>query len=76
MTMNSVRSRILSFLDLANCSYRVSGNKVLTQNAELTFGPDQLAISRTGKPERSMPYQKLNLDKILFLLTAQAERKQ
>ncbi len=75
MTMTSVRNRILSFLDLAHCSYRLQGNKVLLQNAELTFATDHLTINRQGKPERMMPYQKLNLDKMLFLLTAQAERR-
>ncbi|MFC4656625.1 MULTISPECIES: hypothetical protein [Rheinheimera] len=75
MTMTTVRSRILAFLDLAHCSYRIQGNKVLTQNAELSFAADHLTINREGKPERTMPYQKLNLDKMLFLLNAQAERR-
>jgi hypothetical protein len=72
--MTSIRNRILAFLDLAHCQYQIEGNTITTSSAVLAFTPDHLSILRQGKPERLMPYEKLNMDKILFLLTAQADK--
>ncbi|KKL02824.1 hypothetical protein EIK76_02355 [Rheinheimera mesophila] len=72
--MISIRNRILAFLDLAHCQYKVEGNTITTSSAVLAFTADHLSIRREGKPERLMPYEKLNMDKILFLLTAQADK--
>lgn len=72
--LTSIRSRILAFLDLAHCQYKVEGNTIKTSAAVLAFTSDHLCIVREGKPERLMPYEKLNMDKILFLLTAQADK--
>ncbi|MBU1621212.1 MAG: hypothetical protein KJ556_00565 [Gammaproteobacteria bacterium] len=72
--MTSIRTRILAFLDLAHCQYKVAGNTITTSTAVLAFTADHLSILREGKPERLMPYEKLNMDKILFLLTAQSDK--
>jgi hypothetical protein len=72
--MTTTRNRILAFLDLAHCQYKVVGNTITTSAAVLKFTSDHLSIVRQGKPERLMPYEKLNMDKILFLLTAQGEK--
>ena len=72
--MSSIRNRILAFLDLAHCTYKVEGNTIITSAAVLAFTADHLSILREGKPERLMPYEKLNMDKILFLLTAQTDK--
>ncbi len=72
--MTTIRNRILAFLDLAHCQYKVEGNSIKTSAAELAFTAHHLSIRREGKPERLMPYEKLNMDKILFLLTAQADK--
>ena len=73
--MNSARQRIIGFLQLARCSYRIDGNRLITDNATLSFTEQDISIERSGKPSRSMPYAKLNLDRLLALITAQAERK-
>ena len=72
--MIAVRNRIVAFLELAHCHYSIEGNKISTSAAVLSFTPQHLSIVRQGKPERLMPYEKLNMDKILFLLTAQADK--
>lgn len=72
--MITIRNRILAFLDLAHCHYKVEGNTIVTPAAVLAFTSGHLSILREGKPERLMPYEKLNMDKILFLLTAQADK--
>jgi hypothetical protein len=74
--MTIIRNRILAFLELAHCPYKVQGNTIITPAAVLAFTSHHLSILREGKPERLMPYEKLNMDKILFLLTAQAEQQQ
>lgn len=72
--MTTIRNRILAFLDLAHCQYKVEGNTITTSAAVLAFTAHHLSIQREGKPERLMPYEKLNMDKVLFLLTAQADK--
>lgn len=73
--MTTIRTRILAFLDLAHCQYKIEGNTITTSAGVLAFTSDHLSILREGKPERLMPYEKLNMDKILFLLTAQADKQ-
>jgi hypothetical protein len=41
----------------------------------ITLAEQHISIARQGKPLRTMPYQRLNLDRLLSLITAQAERK-
>ena len=72
---HNARPRILQFLQLARCSYRVEGQQIITQNAVITLAEQHISIARQGKPLRTMPYQRLNLDRLLSLITAQAERK-
>lgn len=73
--MTTIRTRILAFLDLAHCQYKIVGNTIITSAGVLAFTSDHLSILREGKPERLMPYEKLNMDKILFLLTAQSDKQ-
>ena len=74
--INAARSRILQFLQIAHCQYRINGNQILLCNATLTFEDQQLCIERPGKPVRMMPYQKLNLDRLLYLISMQQDKKQ
>ena len=74
--ISSARSRIVQFLQIAHCQYRIDGNQVLLCNATLTFEDQQLCIERPGKPVRMMPYQKLNLDRLLYLISMQQDKKQ
>jgi len=74
--MNTARSRILQFLQIARCQYRVNGNQILLCDATLTFEEQQLCIDRPGKPLRMMPYQKLNLDRLLYLVAIQHDKQQ
>lgn len=73
--INSARSRILQFLQIAHCQYRMDGNQILLCNATLIFEDQQLCIERPGKPQRTMPYQKLNLDRLLYLVAMQQDKK-
>ena len=73
--INAARSRILQFLQIAHCQYRIDGNQILLCNATLTFEDQQLCIERPGKPQRMMPYQKLNLDRLLYLVAMQQDKK-
>ena len=66
--MSKIRSRIIQFLQLSQCRFDVDGQKIHTCNACLTFLEQALLIERPGKPSRSMPYDKLNLDRLLFLI--------
>ena len=74
--ISSARSRIIQFLQIAHCQYRIDGNQVLLCNATLTFEDQQLCTERPGKPVRMMPYQKLNLDRLLYLISMQQDKKQ
>lgn len=74
--ISSARSRIVQFLQIAHCQYRIDGNQILLCNATLTFEDQQLCIERPGKPVRMMPYQKLNLDRLLYLISMQQDKKQ
>lgn len=69
--MNQVRQRIVQFLQLAHCHFRIEGQQIITANATLQFSEQDISISRHGKPVRSMPYARLNLDRLLALITAQ-----
>lgn len=73
--INAARSRILQFLQIAHCQYRINGNQILLCNATLTFEEQQLSIERPGKPQRTMPYQKLNLDRLLYLVAMQQDKQ-
>lgn len=73
--INSARSRIVQFLQIAHCQYRVVGNQILLSSATLSFEEQQLCIERPGKPMRTMPYQKLNLDRLLYLISMQQDKK-
>ncbi len=73
--MNQARQRIVQFLQLAHCHFRVEGQHIITDNATLHFSEQDISISRQGKPVRSMPYAKLNLDRLLALITAQTARR-
>ncbi len=66
--LSKIRSRIIRFLQLSQCRFDVDGQKIHTCNACLTFPPQALLIERPGKPSRLMPYEKLNLDRLLFLI--------
>ncbi len=73
--MNQARQRIVQFLQLAHCHFRVEGQQIITANATLHFSEQDISISRHGKPVRSMPYTRLNLDRLLALITAQSVRR-
>lgn len=73
--INAARSRIIQFLQIAHCQYRIDGNQILLCNATLTFEEQQLCIERPGKPQRTMLYQKLNLDRLLYLVAMQQDKK-
>ena len=73
--INAARSRILQFLQIAHCQYRIDGTQILLCNATLIFEDQQLCIERPGKPQRMMPYQKLNLDRLLYLVAMQQDKK-
>jgi len=74
MAMATVRNRILHFLQLSRCSYQLHGNHIETATAVLILDEEALVIERPGKPRRSMPYSKLNLDRLLFLINPTAAR--
>lgn len=73
--ISSARSRIIQFLQIARCQYRIDGNQIRLCHATLTFEDQQLCIERPGKPVRMMPYQKLNLDRLLYLISMQQDKK-
>jgi head-tail adaptor len=73
--MHQARQRIVQFLQLAHCHFRVEGQQIITANARLHFSEQDISISRQGKPVRSMPYAKLNLDRLFALITAQTTRR-
>jgi hypothetical protein len=73
--ISSARSRIINFLQISHYQYRIDGNRLLLCNATLTFEDQQLCIERPGKPVRMMPYQKLNLDRLLYLVAMQQDKK-
>lgn len=66
--MTTIRGRIIRFLQLSQCRFDVDGRKIHTCNASLTFQDQALLIERPGKPSRLMTYEKLNLDRLLFLI--------
>lgn len=70
--MNQMRGRILHFLQLSNCAFRIEGRTVQTAAATLHFDEDALRIERPDKPIRAMHYQRLNLDKLLMIINAEA----
>ncbi len=70
--MNQMRGRILHFLQLSHCAFQIQGRSVLTQAATLHFDEDALRIERPDKPVRAMPYQRLNLDKLLMIINSEA----
>ncbi len=70
--VNQVRTRILNFLQLAQCEFRQDGRHIYLKTASLYFEDERLRIERPGKPSRSMPYQRLNLDKLLMILNPAA----
>jgi hypothetical protein len=72
--MNSARSRIVQFLQIARCQYRIDGQQILLSSATLSFEEQQLCIERPGKPKRMMPYQKLNLDRLFFLISMHQDK--
>lgn len=72
MPLSAVRTRILHFLQLSHCAYSQHGNQIQTAAALLILDDTALVIERPGKPQRVMPYQKLNLDRLLFLINPQA----
>jgi hypothetical protein len=73
--INSARSRIIQFLQIAHCQYRIDGNQILLSSATLSLEEQQLRIERPGKPQRTMLYQKLNLDRLLYLVAMQQDKK-
>lgn len=73
--MNTARQRIVQFLQLARCQYRIEGEQIITANATLIFSAEDVSIYREGKPVRSMPYARLNLDRLLALMNVQSGRK-
>ncbi|MBU2222987.1 MAG: hypothetical protein KKB45_01160 [Gammaproteobacteria bacterium] len=72
---NTARSRIIQFLQISHCQHRIDGNRILLCNATLLFEDQQLCIERPGKPVRMMSYQKLNLDRLLYLVAMQQDKK-
>lgn len=68
MPLSAARARILHFLQLSHCAYSQHGNQIQTETALLILDETALVIARPGKPQRVMPYQKLNLDRLLFLI--------
>lgn len=66
--MPKIRQRIIQFLQLSQCHFTLDGDTIRTGHASLTFHEQALLIERPGKPNRLMPYAKLNLDRLLFLL--------
>ena len=73
--MTNARQRILQFLQLTRCAYQLNGNRIVIGTTTLTLTEQDISIDRAGKPQRSMPYHKLNLDRLLYLINAQTERK-
>lgn len=73
--MNQARQRIMQFLQLAHCHFRTEGQQIITDHATLIFTEQNISINRDGKPVRSMPYSRLNLDRLLALITVQSARK-
>ena len=71
----TAKSRILALLDMAGCHYQLQGDILRLETATLTFQRDALLIARHGKPERLMPYSRLNLDKLLVWVTERVARK-
>jgi|GEM_PF-6754243 hypothetical protein len=71
----AAKSRVLAFLDMAGCHYQLQGDILHLDTATLTFQRDALLIARHGKPERLMPYSRLNLDKLLAWLTERVKRQ-
>ncbi len=72
MPLATIRARILHFLQLSHCAYSQHGNHIQTASAVLILADDAIVIERPGKPKRVMPYQKLNLDRLLFLIHSEA----
>ena len=70
--VSKIRSRILHFLQLTHCAFRIDGHCVYTAAANLYFEDDYLRIERPGKPSRTMSYQRLNLDKLLMIINPSA----
>ena len=70
--VSKIRSRILHFLQLTHCAFRIDGHCVYTAAANLYFEADCLRIERPGKPSRAMSYQRLNLDKLLMIINPSA----
>ncbi len=68
MPIATMRTRILHFLQLSHCAYSQHGNHIQAGSALLVLSEDAVVIERPGKPKRVMPYQKLNLDRLLFLI--------
>ncbi len=73
--MAKVRSRIIEFLQLSQCKFVLDGNKIQTCHACLIFTEEALCITRPGKPERQMAYEKLNIDRLLFLINPALESR-
>lgn len=73
--MINARQRILQFLQLTRCVYQQNGNRIVIGSTILTLTEQEISIDRAGKPQRTMPYRKLNLDRLLYLINAQTERK-
>jgi hypothetical protein len=71
----TAKSRILALLDMAGCHYQLQGDTLRLETATLTFQRDALLVARQGKPERLMPYSRLNLDKLLAWVTERVARK-
>jgi hypothetical protein len=74
--INAARSRIIQFLQISHYQFQIDGDRLVLCNATLLFQPQQLCIERPGKPLRIMPYQKLNLDRLLYLIAMQQDKKQ
>lgn len=73
--MSKVRSRIIEFLQLSQCEFQLDGNTIQTCHARLIFTEEALCIQRPGKPERQMVYEKLNIDRLLFLINPALESR-
>jgi hypothetical protein len=72
--MNQARQRIMQFLQLAHCHFRTEGQQIITAHATLLFTEKDISIRRHGKPVRTMPYNRLNLDRLLALVNVQSVR--
>ena len=48
--MNQARQRIVQFLQLAHCHFRVEGQQIITANATLHFSEQNQCQNKTIKP--------------------------